>query len=186
MGKLAELAIHDSLIAAVRAGDRAAAARLYDKVAGPAYGLARRLVGATLAEDVLQDSLMHMYAGLDRYRGDAPFGAWLRRIVVNQCLMLLRSPWQRSRVVWDDLKAERLTDGRDAAAGLDVARVLHRVGPTARAVLWLHVVEGLSHAEIAAAFGRTESFSKTQLARALQRLRSGEQVPWIAHTPPPI
>ena len=42
---------------------------------------------------------------------------------------------------------------------------------TARAVLWLYHVEGYTHVEIAAQFGRSVSFSKSQLARATRRLR---------------
>jgi DNA-directed RNA polymerase specialized sigma24 family protein len=38
-------------------------------------------------------------------------------------------------------------------------------------VLWLHDAEGLTHEEIAAAFGRSNSFSKSQLARAHAQLR---------------
>jgi RNA polymerase sigma-70 factor (ECF subfamily) len=37
--------------------------------------------------------------------------------------------------------------------------------------VWLHDVEGCSHAEIGALFGASASFSKSQLARAHQRLR---------------
>jgi RNA polymerase sigma-70 factor (ECF subfamily) len=40
-----------------------------------------------------------------------------------------------------------------------------------RAVVWLHDVEGFTHQEIAELMGKTESFSKSQLSRAYQRLR---------------
>jgi RNA polymerase sigma-70 factor (ECF subfamily) len=43
--------------------------------------------------------------------------------------------------------------------------------PLTRTVVWLHDVEGYTHAEIARLTGRTVSFSKSQLARAHQRLR---------------
>ncbi len=54
----------------------------------------------------------------------------------------------------------------------DVERALASLEPTARAVVWLYEVEGWSHEEIARSFGRTVSFSKSQLARAHQRLRA--------------
>jgi len=38
-------------------------------------------------------------------------------------------------------------------------------------VVWLHDVEGFTHKEIAGFMGKTESFSKSQLSRAYQRLR---------------
>ena len=46
-----------------------------------------------------------------------------------------------------------------------------------RAVVWFHAVEGFPHKEIAALMGRTESFSKSQLSRAYQRLRPLLAVP---------
>lgn len=193
MSKLAQLAVADSLIAAVVAGDRAAAERLYAKVAVAAYTLARRLVGASVAEDVLQDSMINMFASLQSFRSEAPFGSWLRRIVVNQSLMQLRSPWRRARVYWQDIATStaaltaELTTESDPGVALDAERALRRLTPTARAVLWLHAVEGYSHAEIAAHFGRSESFSKTQLARALQRLRADDTIgsnELLCQTPP--
>ena len=40
-----------------------------------------------------------------------------------------------------------------------------------RTVVWLHDVEGFTHKEIAKLMGKTESFSKSQLSRAYQRLK---------------
>jgi RNA polymerase sigma-70 factor (ECF subfamily) len=54
---------------------------------------------------------------------------------------------------------------------LDVERALAGLTPVGRAVVWLFEVEGYSHEEIARLFGRSVSFSKSQLARALARLR---------------
>ena len=53
-----------------------------------------------------------------------------------------------------------------------MSSVLWSLPPVARAVVWLFEVEGFSHEEIGRAFGRSTSFSKSQLARAHQRLRA--------------
>ena len=55
---------------------------------------------------------------------------------------------------------------------VDLARALDELAATQRTVVWLHDVEGLTHEEIAAAFGRSVSFSKSQLARAHALLRA--------------
>ncbi len=55
---------------------------------------------------------------------------------------------------------------------IDLTRALDELADTPRTVLWLHDVEGLTHEEIAEAFGRTASFSKSQLARAHALLRA--------------
>jgi RNA polymerase sigma factor (sigma-70 family) len=67
----------------------------------------------------------------------------------------------------------------DSALRMDLEAALERLSATARAVVWLHDVEGYTHEEIAAMMGKTPSFSKSQLARAHTRLRRwlGEEVP---------
>ena len=59
----------------------------------------------------------------------------------------------------------------DRGDQIDLERALAQLGDTARAVVWLHDVEGYTHAEIGALFDATPSFSKSQLARAHERLR---------------
>ncbi len=54
---------------------------------------------------------------------------------------------------------------------LDLDSALANLPETSRAVVWLHDVEGFTHKEIAGLMGKTESFSKSQLSRAYQRLR---------------
>jgi len=58
------------------------------------------------------------------------------------------------------------------ASALAVAADVSALAPTARAVVWMYEVEGYSHEEIAREFGRSVSFSKSQLARAHARLRA--------------
>jgi RNA polymerase sigma-70 factor (ECF subfamily) len=72
----------------------------------------------------------------------------------------------------DDLNDE-LAPAREASIGLrmDLETALDRLSDTARAVVWLHDVEGFTHEEIGAQMGKTPSFSKSQLARAHQKLR---------------
>src|SRR5690606_19529782 len=58
-----------------------------------------------------------------------------------------------------------------AAAQADLERALAALPALSRTIVWLHDVEGYTHEEIARLFGRTVSFSKSQLARAHARLR---------------
>jgi RNA polymerase sigma factor (sigma-70 family) len=180
MKRLSEIDISAEELAAARAGDATARRALFDRVASPALGLIRRLVNQrALAEDLLQDTLIAMYEHLDDYRGEAPFGIWLRSIAVSRCLMAFRSPWQRARVAlepWLEAGGRMpiVSDGSDL---IDLDRALAKLSPVTRAVVWLYDVEGWSHDEIAKAFDRTASFSKSQLARGHARLRNDLSVP---------
>src|SRR5688500_2158080 len=92
--------------------------------------------------------------------------------------MYLRSPWNRS-ILWLDAQADDTAidallpcpDALDVRAQMDLDAALDRLTPSARAVVWLHDVEGYTHEEIAALYGKTVSFSKSQLMRAHVRLR---------------
>jgi RNA polymerase sigma-70 factor (ECF subfamily) len=104
----------------------------------------------------------------------------VRSIAVSRCLMAFRSPWHRARVAlecWtEDTRAAAESDGRTSDL-IDLDRALARLSPVTRAVVWLYDVEGWSHEEIARAFERTVSFSKSQLARGHARLRTELRMP---------
>ena len=181
MSRLADIAISDELIERARSRDEAAQAAMYRALGPAVFALIRRLVGnRAVAEDLFQDTMMALFQRLGDFRGEAPLGAWLHRIAVSRCLMYLRSPWHRARLQWqpgDDPDSLRTTMLRVTPAisvdVVDVERALANLSPSGRAVVWLFEVEGYSHEEIARLFGRSVSFSKSQLARALARLRQG-------------
>jgi RNA polymerase sigma-70 factor (ECF subfamily) len=176
MQRLAEIHVPADELAAARSGDRDARSALFERVAPATLGIIRRLVAQrALAEDLLQDTLIAMYEHLDDYRGEAPFGVWVRSIAVSRCLMAFRSPWHRARVAlesWteDSWAAPSESESRTSDL-IDLDRALAGLSPITRAVVWLYDVEGWSHEEIAKSFDRTVSFSKSQLARGHARLR---------------
>jgi RNA polymerase sigma factor (sigma-70 family) len=167
-----------------RAGDAAAHAEIYRRLERPVRTLARRLLAHTAAaEDATQDVFVDVLTRLHQYEGRGSFAGWVRSIAVTRCLMQLRSPWHRSRRWFADDDADgagpwTATDlpvpaaEPDRAAAVDLERALARLGDVPRAVVWLHDVEGYTHAEIGALFRATPSFSKSQLARAHERLRA--------------
>jgi RNA polymerase sigma factor (sigma-70 family) len=172
--------VAEGLLAGARAGDRGAQEQIYTLLAPGVFALIRRIVGVrAVAEDVFQDTMIRVFEQLDRYRQEAPLGAWAGKIALSRSLMFLRSPWHRARLSFGShadaeawlSPANVFAAGADAAS-VDVGRALATLSPTARAVVWLYEVEGWSHEEIARSFGRSVSFSKSQLARAHERLRA--------------
>lgn len=169
------------VIRAARAGDIRAYEAIYRSCQRPVHSLIRRLIGRpAIADELLQETFVEILRNLQTYTGEGAFGGWVRTIAVNKCLMYLRSPWHRSLARLDsDEGAESVVSLRDAAAGpeaqaqvsADLERALATLPALTRTVVWLHDVEGYTHAEIARLLGRTTSFSKSQLARAHQRLR---------------
>ena len=189
VSRLTDTAVADDIVQRARCGEASAQAHIYETLAPAVHGLIRRIVGnRALAEDLFQDTMMIVFERLDSFRGEAPLGAWVRQVAVTRCLMYLRSPWHRARLALDrpdDTPSDGTPYGESRAREefhriaipdswsdqMDLERALATLSPTARAVVWLYDVEGYSHEEIARQFGRSVSFSKSQLARAHARLR---------------
>jgi len=182
MTRLPDILLAPEVLEDARSGLSEAQAELYRTFADATYALIRRfVVRRAVADDLLQDTFIEVLRGLGRFRGEAPLGAWIRRIAISKCLMYLRSPWHRSLMWLDaqadgDLNTSAMRDlglqlEPDHGAQLDLEVALNKLSTTARSVVWLYDVEGYTHEEIAELYGRSVSFSKSQLMRAHQRLR---------------
>jgi len=181
MSRFLDIPLDDACLRLAAEGDRTAQRQLYEQVAGPVFALIRRLVSQrVVAEDIFQDCMVSLLRHLPAFRGEAPFGAWVRQIALRHCLMHQRSPWQRARralesvIGTEEARESRWLPVQDAPSGdmIDLDRALARLPDVARTVVWMHDVEGLDHAEIAALYGRSVSFSKSQLSRAHALLRA--------------
>ena len=165
-------------------GDRNAQESVYRAYSGAVYTMARRILrDRGLAEEVTQDTFVDVIEKADQLERPEALATWLRTIAVNHCLMRLRSPWQRRKANWEasdmgdavDQVTVNGTEHAERAADIDAA--LAKLPADARMVVWMHCVEGFTHHEIGAAFGRTPSFSKSKLARAYQLLAAQTATP---------
>ena len=164
-----------TLLDRARRGEPAAFEQLYRSFERPVFTLALRLTGRREeAQDVLQETMIKLLDRIAAFRGDSPFWGWLRQIAVNEALMLMR---RRGKfVVEGEFDEAALTDNEQmlpprAADAAILARALSEMPGATRSVLWLYHAEGYTHEEIAAAMGKSLSFSKSQLARGTRRLR---------------
>jgi RNA polymerase sigma factor (sigma-70 family) len=168
--------VDEVLLARAQRGELTALEGLYEAFAAPVYTLARRLCRSPEeAEEVLQETFLEIVRSVRRFRGDGAIGAWIRRITVSKALTILRGR-RRNNVEYTGLdrwRPEKATfvDATDGWRKVDLERALAQLPVESRVVVWLHDVEGLTHEEIAKIFGRSASFSKSQLSRAHARLR---------------
>jgi RNA polymerase sigma-70 factor (ECF subfamily) len=173
--------VDEMTLARARAGDTAAMETLYRIFETPVYTLARRITGSNdEAGEILQETFLEVIRSLRRLRSDSAAGAWVRRIAMSKTLMRLRATSGRRRRELresDDPSGSGIAiEDRDQPPHrpedrIDLERALSELPATSRAVVWLHDVEGLTHAEIGELMGRSTSFSKSQLARAHSKLR---------------
>lgn len=154
-------------------GDRRAFERLYRENVGRIHGLARRMIGPDLAEELTQDVFVRAWDKVGSFRGDSAFGTWLYRLAVNLILSKrAQLATRRSRELMDEEVLDSLPARREQPdLGLDFETALEKLPEGARQVFVMHDVEGFRHEEIATMLGVTSGTSKAQLHRARMILR---------------
>ena len=166
-----------------RRGDQAAFEALYHEHARAVHALAFRLTGNTAeAEDIVQETFLRMFGFLSGLRDDTPLRPWLKRVAANLAIDRLR----RQHRSGTEAELALLADDSHASAAdaVDAEALLRRLPPPARTVVWLHEMEGWSHEDLGRRFGRTASWSKSLLSRALTRLRQDLEFPGDASHDP--
>jgi RNA polymerase sigma factor (sigma-70 family) len=164
--------IDDHHLALARAGDARGQEAIYRCFSRAVFTLARRMTHCPdAAADIMQNTFLRAFRCLPQYRGDAPFGRWLRSIAATESLMHLRAGRRILSLFEPDALGAEDAPALEDLCQLDLEKALSLMPALPRSVLWLYHVEGYTHAEIARMCGKTPSFSKSQLSRAHQRLR---------------
>lgn len=166
--------VHHQLIERCRLGDREAHYQLYKLYSRSMYNVGFRIVNSKAeAEDVLQEAFISAFRSLDLYRGDASFGSWLKRIVVNKAINVLKKRRIERLPENEDFDvAEEIWGEEEFPFTVDqVRKAIESLPDGYRSVLSLYLLEGYDHTEIAEILGITESTSKSQFNRSKKRLK---------------
>jgi RNA polymerase sigma factor (sigma-70 family) len=137
---------------------------------------------AAEAEDLTQDTFLHVFRKINKFRGDSAFSTWLHRIAVNTVLMHFRKnslnqvslDEPQSNMDGDKRRREYGTRDKELAGCIDrlaLARAMKELPPGYRTVFLLHEVEGYEHQEIAEMLSCSVGNSKSQLYKAKLRFR---------------
>jgi RNA polymerase sigma-70 factor (ECF subfamily) len=125
------------------------------------------------AEDVLQESFLNAFQHIQSFRGDSTFGSWLKTIVVNKSVGIVKkrrlaftSIDDRDYVEPPEDRSEEELDWQVAA----IKRAIQKLPDGYRVVLSLYLLEGYDHGEIAQVLQITEATSKSQYSRARKKL----------------
>lgn len=158
------------------AGDRNAQQELWKTYSGKMYSLCRRYFSREEeAQDALQESFIKVFGHLHQWREQGPLGAWIRKVVVNTSLNLLKSK-ERERMHIDVESVSNLSaDDADAMSQMneeDLIALIREMPVGYRTVFNLFAIEGYAHKEIAEQLGVTENTSKTQFLKAKHWLKN--------------
>ena len=133
------------------------------------------------AEDVAQEAFVRLHRHGLGFTNDAVLGAWLYRVAVNLCLDRARAARPRPPAP-TELLACAVPSAEAAAIQREqqerVMAALAKLPARERAAVVLREIEGLSTAEVAAILGTAEPTVRSQVSKAIVRLRAiltGEQ-----------
>jgi RNA polymerase sigma-70 factor (ECF subfamily) len=154
------------LVAAARAGDRAAYGRLYHRFAPMVHGLLLARVPRSDVEDLVQDVFLQAMRRLPSLRSAEAFPGWLAAIARNRA----RDHWRRGE------DTVELPDGVAGAPhpegeALVVLAAIRRLPDAYRETLVLRLVEGMTGPEIAERTGLRPGSVRVNLHRGMQMLR---------------
>ncbi|MGM0582068.1 MAG: RNA polymerase sigma factor [Bacteroidota bacterium] len=167
--------IHQDLIISCKNGDHKAFKELYLLYAKSMFNIAFRILkNRDEAEDTIQEAFIKAYNKINQYNFQATFGAWLKKIVVNQALDYLRkeNKWMMNDITDENLVEEQDIDWEDIDLKVDIVkRAIHNLPTGFRAVASLYLFEGYEHKEIAEILSISENTSKSQFHRAKKKIK---------------
>ena len=152
---------------------------LYEHFKTKMFGVCLRYApNAQDAEDYLHDGFMAVFKDIHQFRGMGSLEGWIRRVIVHTTLKTIKK--QRlidffpdtavfDRSVEED---EDYSIYKDESITEMTLQLLQKMPTGFRTVINLYILEGFSHAEIAAELGISEGTSKSQLNRAKAHLRA--------------
>ena len=170
---------HNALLAKIGAGDRQAYTQLYDDARPQLIGYAAAILGgdASAGEDAVNEAFADIWRLVGRFNPVGNATAWIRRIVRNKAVDMLRKPCGRE-IATEDGAFERLRDNApdpEANAMLSdesrwLRRSLRELNPDQREAIVLCYFEGLSLDQIASQTGVPVGTVKTRLFHARRKM----------------
>ncbi len=165
----------DELLLRLREQDRTAQKWLYERYSPLMFSVCRRYLRTREdAEEALVSGFFKVYSQIESFSGAGSFEGWMRRIMVNECLMTLRKI-QPLVFPGDEAQIPDYPDSFSIEADIsarEILELLDLLPPGYRTVFNLYVLEGFKHIEIADILGISINTSKSQLIVAKEKLRN--------------
>ena len=170
-----EIQHNNQLIERCRKGDKTAQFKVYKLYYKAMYNTALRILSNSFeAEDIMQESFLAAFTKIDSFSGNVTFGAWLKRIVINNSLSALKRNNRLDTVPLEkvDIKAndEEQQDYSMLKAS-DILLKLSQLKNNYKVALTLNLIEGYDYEEIAQIMNISYENSRTTVSRAKSKLR---------------
>lgn len=161
--------INNKLIKACITGNEKAQMQLYDNYCDAMYSIACRYLREEDAKDAMQDGFIKAFSKLENYSDEYSFGAWLKRIIINQCLDFLRkrkietTPYKDTdlEIIDEDTWQFDVTITKE-----QILKAISKLKNQYKLIITLYLIEGFDHEEISKILEIPIKTSRTQLRRA--------------------
>lgn len=163
----------DKIVRGVRKNDRKAQKALYNQYSPLFMAIAMRyLKDLHDAEDVLTEAFLKIFTKIHSFENKGSFEGWMKKIVINECLMALR---QRKKqflyVSIDEIDIEIEPEIISHLSAEELLDVIRELPEGYRTIFNLYEIEGLKHREIAEELDISINTSKSQLIMAKRKIR---------------
>jgi len=182
------------LVPRLQRGDPAAFEELVRRHGPRLLRVARRMMGSEEdARDAVQDAFVAVFKSIGKFEAHSQLSTWLHRVLINACLMRLRSRRRRPEedieeylprfaedghqversVAWPERPLEAADAMIERAELSSLVRAsIDMLPETYRVVLLMRDIEELSTDEVAEMLGISANAVKIRLHRARQALRT--------------
>lgn len=169
--------IHDKLIEACRHNNRKSQLQIYNLYYKAMYNTAFRIMkDSAEAEDIMQEAFLTAFQKIEDYKGDASFGAWLKRIVVNKAIDQIKKKKEMISIEEAHIPTpqEDSTENYLEMLSIKIEQIrkgIESLQEEDRVIISLFLLEGYDHEEIATILDISGGASRTRFSRARQKLR---------------
>ena len=141
------------------------------------FNAALRIVNDSFeAEDIMQDSFLAAFTKLDSFSGTVTFGAWLKRIVINNSLTALKNKNKLDTISIEKVTTKEVEEDEEKPdySLLKASDILNKVSQLKnnyKVAITLNLIEGYDYEEIAQIMDISYENSRTTVSRAKNKLR---------------
>ncbi|MBQ0785902.1 MAG: RNA polymerase sigma factor [Oceanihabitans sp.] len=169
----------EQLIALCKSNNQFAQLEIYNRYYKAMFNVAFRIVKDRFeAEDIMQDSFLSAFTKLDTIKDTMTFGAWLKRIVINNSIYHFNKNNKYQDVPLEDV-LYKMEDNDGISSDYEftnlkaqqVLETMKLLKDNYRIALTLHLIEGYDYEEISGIMNLTYANCRTTVSRAKESLR---------------
>lgn len=165
----------NQLIEGCKKGDAKAQFAMYKLYYKAMYNTAFRILNDSFeAEDVMQESFLSAFTKLDSFSEQVTFGAWLKKIVINNSITALRKNHKFETVPLEKVAISAVEEDVADYPEVNVGEILNKLATLKsnyKVALTLNLIEGYDCEEIAQIMDISYENTRTTISRAKNKLR---------------